>query len=678
MTYKPFSLLAVSCCLLAVLTIPPLLRNSALPDRTQLAAAGMDAWNVETVDSQPYVGLYSSLALDDDGYPHISYFDAANDALKYAYKDAGGWHIETVEIVGWAGYEYGAQTSLALDHQGRPHISYLYAPTVDLRHAYRDSSGWHIETVDRFGGAWSTIKIDAGDRLQIVHVDPFYSIVRYAFHDASGWHTENTGRPGPWGVSFDLDALGQASFSFGHGPYWCPAGQFIWQCCDLNLATRNTTGGWRTETIASSGRECYGGGDASLTVDAQGYPHIAYQFYSGAIRYYFRDAAGAHGSTIGSGGQPDLALDSTGRAHASFSENGSLQYGRLDGDVWTIETVDPTPSSHSSIALAKDGHITISYYAGNTLRLADSATGPPTPTPSPTPTLHWWPTPTEWPPGCPATPTPLPPYTGTPAATGTVQARVRHCADDGYVRVDTSEPVYAANIVRIGVRDHYVLYQAGFLFRDVRVPQGAQIQAAHLRLEHGGWQSGTPILTEIRGELRPQSEDFHTGTLPLQDRPRTSAQASWTITGTVAGTTDSPDIAPVVQEIVGQAGWRPGNNLAILVDANHYDGAYVDWRAYDAFPTQAAQLFVSYEWSGQPPPTSTATSTATPTWTITPTPTTTPSPSATPTPTASPSATPTPSPTFTPTGSPTPSPTATPTPSPTLRRLYLPLMRRTT
>ena len=43
-------------------------------------------WSIETVDSEGAVGAYTSLDIDSDGYPHISYMDRSSLSLKYARK----------------------------------------------------------------------------------------------------------------------------------------------------------------------------------------------------------------------------------------------------------------------------------------------------------------------------------------------------------------------------------------------------------------------------------------------------------------------------------------------------------------------------------------------------------------------------------------------------------------
>jgi len=68
-------------------------------------------WFNMTVDSQGSVGLYPSIALNNNFLPHISYYDSGNGDLKYAYYDGNQWHNETVDSQG----NVGDWTSIALD-----------------------------------------------------------------------------------------------------------------------------------------------------------------------------------------------------------------------------------------------------------------------------------------------------------------------------------------------------------------------------------------------------------------------------------------------------------------------------------------------------------------------------------------------------------------------------------
>jgi uncharacterized repeat protein (TIGR01451 family) len=70
--------------------------------------------------------------VDGDGYPHISYYEGYNGDLRYAYQDDSGWHIETVDSAG----DVGRYTSIALDGSGYPHISFYDATRGGLKYAH--------------------------------------------------------------------------------------------------------------------------------------------------------------------------------------------------------------------------------------------------------------------------------------------------------------------------------------------------------------------------------------------------------------------------------------------------------------------------------------------------------------------------------------------------------------
>lgn len=52
-------------------------------------------------------------------------------ALRYAFRESSGWTIDTVDDNGWV----GPYTSLALDYAGRPHISYYDQTNTNLKYA---------------------------------------------------------------------------------------------------------------------------------------------------------------------------------------------------------------------------------------------------------------------------------------------------------------------------------------------------------------------------------------------------------------------------------------------------------------------------------------------------------------------------------------------------------------
>ena len=139
------------------------------------------AWNTQTVDSTGDVGYHSSLVLDSNNNPHISYDDISNKSLRYAKWTVLGWILQTVDSVGTIGFA-GYDTSLALDSFGNPHISYYDGTNHDLKYAWWNGSSWITEIMDFEGdvGTYSSLALDSSDSPHIGYLDSTNGNLKYA------------------------------------------------------------------------------------------------------------------------------------------------------------------------------------------------------------------------------------------------------------------------------------------------------------------------------------------------------------------------------------------------------------------------------------------------------------------------------------------------------------------
>ncbi len=135
------------------------------------------AWQVETVDTEGAVGHYSSIAVDDEGSPHIGYTNYWGvPPTKYTHLDGSTWQFEYVDPSDDALELY---TSLALDTDNRPHMSYgEYFGS--LKYAFKDES-WKIEIVDEtVECGWTSIAVDDSGSTHIAYYDQSLLALKYA------------------------------------------------------------------------------------------------------------------------------------------------------------------------------------------------------------------------------------------------------------------------------------------------------------------------------------------------------------------------------------------------------------------------------------------------------------------------------------------------------------------
>ena len=328
------------------------------------ATAGL-GW---TIESTGFSGDYTSIALDSNGYPHISYLSyPAPYNLTYAYKDTTGWHNQTID----ASDNYlGAYTSLLLDSSDYPHICYI-GDNGNLKYAHQDATGWHTENATTEGGTEGTfcsIVLDGNGYPHISYKDYNVTLpdghLKYAYKDATGWHIESVAADGEY-TDIALDSNGYPHISYRS---WDISSGY-----KLEYAYKDNTG-WHSLIVDTASADT----TTSIALNASNYPRIGY--YSGYLKYAYKDVSGWHLVTVDAAGNvgayTSMVLDNSGNPHISYYDwtNRNLKYAFQDTSGWYTATVDSAGDvgRYTSVTLDDGGYPHISYwdFTNNSLKYA--------------------------------------------------------------------------------------------------------------------------------------------------------------------------------------------------------------------------------------------------------------------------------------------------------------------
>ena len=126
----------------------------------------------------------------------------------------------------------------------------------------------------------------------------------------------------------------------------------------------------------------------------------------------------------------------------------------------------------------------------------------------------------------------------------------------------------------------------GMRFNGLAIPQGAVITSAYVQFEASASDDDVTTL-QFHGEDTDNAATFDTTDFNVTSRPVTNATVAWsppdwTTAGEAGANQQSPNIAPVIQEIVDRAGWVAGNSLVLIITgfgeraAVSYDGDVVN------------------------------------------------------------------------------------------------------
>lgn len=326
-----------------------------------LCETGCCPWVIETIDTESLAGSTTSIVLDPEGTPHISYADNCDRGRgrcdifsRYARRSGGQWRIETIDGPG-----AGWHSSIALDLQGVPHVAYYEPSGGNLKYARRDpASGWVIQTVDEEGavGRMPSIQLDRLNRPHISYHDTTHDDLKYARWTGDTWQIEVVDSDDAVGDYTDLalDTLGRAHISYFH----------LKNANDAdygNLKYAHFDGAqWRIETVDAEGLV---GWFTSIAVDGENRPHISYaeERPSWDVKYAHLTDDGwliERVETVGETGdfRTSIAIDLYDRPHMTFYESsqGALRYTYRSEAGWVIQTVSEENYSGAYAALALD------------------------------------------------------------------------------------------------------------------------------------------------------------------------------------------------------------------------------------------------------------------------------------------------------------------------------------
>ncbi len=133
--------------------------------------------------------------------------------------------------------------------------------------------------------------------------------------------------------------------------------------------------------------------------------------------------------------------------------------------------------------------------------------------------------------------------------------------------------------------------RVGLRFKNMTIPAGATITSARIIFTSNSNASDATSLT-FSAEAADNPTAFSVSNSDLSSRTATAAIVAWS--GVTAWTSNatyaSPDVSPIVQELVDRAGWASGNEMVFFVEGTGHREA----RAFDLDPGAAPLLEVTY------------------------------------------------------------------------------------
>ena len=327
-------------------------------------------WEIEVVDDSPRVGEGSSIAIDSQDNPHISYYDGQFTHQKYAFWDGEKWNFETVDDELWTGEE----SIMQIDNNDGVHIISRHSSSGT--NYYRLVEGnWTFFTNLRTGVPVKSMELNNNAYPQIICSDLNFVNV-FAFN----------------GIDIvEVLALAEIDYSSPYLPYWASGASLTVDNEDcLHISFHKITGydpseryselvygtyidsQWNFEFFENKTLDVetyWTSIKTYIALDSTSSPHICY--YDGtddAIKHSYKVESEWVTEIAANGSAYDIsmAIDSKDNICLSYfnSSEKDLRYSQSTEDGWYTITIDKggVVGKQSSIAIDSEDGVHISYY----------------------------------------------------------------------------------------------------------------------------------------------------------------------------------------------------------------------------------------------------------------------------------------------------------------------------
>lgn len=339
------------------------------------------SWRLERIKNGQYGSYnYPSIDADSEGVAHVSYNEFTFDTntlemirdVYYTNNENGIWDPWTeqkIDTLIYPNYLNGDRfTPIKIDSNYNIHVGYsMNNLTTQDGLKYWNNSIGVVETIDNSHYIKSSdLDIDSDNKVHFsYHHNNSY---KYATNKSGTWVIETVEAlaviaPGTSSISID-------SNGFAHIAY------YDYGNSDLKYAT-NKSGTWVIEPIDTAGNV---GEYPSLALDSSGYVHISYHDVSNAVLKYTTNKSGSWVNTTFSAASQNseyssIALDTLDKVHIAYTGNSDLdnnlyEYSNFSGSWKTYIIDDFLTSYRPEITIDADNYTHIVYKRSGDIKYA--------------------------------------------------------------------------------------------------------------------------------------------------------------------------------------------------------------------------------------------------------------------------------------------------------------------